>query len=183
VPTTICPANSVRRFKRTLCLLLAVSLPYCPAQAVSSTEVPVADSNNSIKDRSENKNSRSKPGHGPQTLLLEVTINTLKLADIIRVEKLADGHLVLPVEAWSEARLRPAGEKLALPDGNQGYALDAVPGLQYKLDSGRLALDITAPAEAFEANTLDDGRGGEAPPNNRHSAPHQVKNPLKCVHQ
>ena len=38
-------------------------------------------------------------------------------------------------------------------------------GLQYKLDSGRLALDITAPAETFEASTLDDGRGGEAPPN------------------
>ena len=146
-------------------LLLAVSLIYCPAQAASSSEVPVADSHNSIKDRSENKNSRSKPGHGPQTLLLEVTINTLKLETIIRAEKFADGRLVLPVEAWSEARLRPAGEKLALPDGNQGYALDAVQGLQYKLDSGRLALDITAPAETFEANTLDDGRGGEAPPN------------------
>ncbi len=146
-------------------LLLAASLIYCPAQAAPSTEVPVAYSNNSIKDRLENKNSHSKPGHGPQTLLLEVTINTQKLADVIRVEKFADGRLVLPIEAWSEARLRPVGEKLALPDGNQGYALDAVPGLQYKLDSGRLALDITAPAETFEANTLDDGRGGEAPPN------------------
>lgn len=111
------------------------------------------------------KTGRAKPGQGPQTLLLDVTINTRKLADVIRVEKLADGRLILPVEAWIEARLRPAGEKLALPDGIQGYALDAVPGLQYKLDSGRLALDITAPAEAFEASTIDRGRGGEAPPN------------------
>ncbi|MCL7422345.1 MAG: fimbria/pilus outer membrane usher protein [Methylobacter sp.] len=54
---------------------------------------------------------------------------------------------------------------MALPDGNQGYVLDAVPGLQYKLDSGRLALDINAPAEAFEASALDQARGSEAPPN------------------
>lgn len=165
VPTTTCPANSIRRFKPTLCLLLAVSLPYCPAQSASSAEFPVAGSHNPIKDRSENKNAFTKPGHGPQTLLLEVTINTLKLETIIRAEKLADGRLALPVEAWLEARLRPAGEKLTLPDGYEGYALDAVQGLQYKLDSGRLTLDITAPAEAFEASAFDDGRGGEAPPN------------------
>jgi len=40
-----------------------------------------------------------------------------------------------------------------------------VPGLQYQLDSGRLTLAITAPAEAFAASAFDDGRGGEAPPN------------------
>jgi len=143
-------------------LLLAATLIYYPAQVMSSTEAPVADSHGPAKDRSNSKNSRAKTG---QTLLLDVTINTRKLAGVIRVEKLADDRLVLPVEAWLEARLRPAGKKLALPDGYEGYALDAVPGLQYKLDSGRLGLDITAPAEAFEANTLDEGRGGESPPN------------------
>ncbi|MFA6163501.1 MAG: fimbria/pilus outer membrane usher protein [Methylobacter sp.] len=109
----------------------------------------------------------AKPGNsnGPQTLLLDVTINTQKLAGIIRIEKLTDGRLVLPVDAWLEARLRPSGEKLTLPDGSRGYALDAVPGLHYTLNNGMLALDITAPAEAFEARALDRGRGGEAPPN------------------
>jgi outer membrane usher protein len=146
-------------------LLLALSLPYCLVQSASSAGVPAAGGRNPIKDRSENKNAPTKPGHGPQTLLLEVTINTLKLEAIIRAEILADGRLALPVEAWSASRLRPAGEKLALPDGYEGYALDAVPGLQYQLDSGGLTLDITVPAEAFAASTFGDGRGGEAPPN------------------
>jgi outer membrane usher protein len=126
-------------------LLLAASLIYYPVQAASSAGAPVADSHGPAKERTGSKNSRAKPAQGPQTLLLDVTINTRKLTDVIRVEKLADGRLVLPVAAWLEARLRPAGEKLALPDGSQGYALDAVPGLKYKLDNGRLALDITAP--------------------------------------
>jgi outer membrane usher protein len=148
-------------------LLLAAALIYYPALAVSSTEAPVADSHGPAIDRANDKNGRVKTGQaqGPQTLLLDVTINTQKLADVIRVEKLADGRLVLPVEAWREARLRPAGEKLALPGGSQGYALAAVQGLTFKLDSGRLALDIIAHPEAFEASAFDDGRDGEAPPN------------------
>ncbi|MBE0434484.1 MAG: fimbrial biogenesis outer membrane usher protein [Methylomicrobium sp.] len=168
MPTTTCQENnSVLRFKRTLCLLLAVSLPVdaFPVQSASSDKDPQAGSQNHAKNLTDSKTGRAKPEQDQQTLLLEVTINTRKLADIIRAEKLADGRLVLPIDAWIEARLRPTGEKLALPDGNQGYALDAVPGLQYKLDAGRLALDITAPAEAFEASGFYDGRGGEAPPN------------------
>jgi len=141
-------------------MLLAASLIYYPAHAASSTGTSLTGSRNQVAD----KTILTKPGqaNGPQTLLLEATINTLKLADIIRAEKFADGRLALPVEAWSAARLRPAGEKLALPDGYEGYALDAVPGLQYQLDRGRLTLNITAPAEAFEANAFDGGRGGEA---------------------
>ncbi|MGR8979208.1 MAG: fimbria/pilus outer membrane usher protein [Gammaproteobacteria bacterium] len=125
-------------------------------------ETSSTDGHDPIKAHEAGKTGRSKAS---QTLLLDVTVNTQKLGDIIRVEKLADGRLVLPLDAWSEARLRPVGEKLTLPDGIEGYVLDAVPGLKYKLDSGSLVLDITAPAEAFEATILDRGRGGEAPPN------------------
>lgn len=67
-------------------------------------------------------------------------------------------------------RLRPTCEKLALSDGKAGYALDAVQGLQYQLNIGKLALIITAPAEAFEAIVLDHGRGGTAPPIKHHRA-------------
>ncbi|WP_349431567.1 fimbria/pilus outer membrane usher protein [Methylomarinum sp. Ch1-1] len=168
MPTTTCQTNSgVLRFKRTLCLLLTVSHFVCafPVRSASSDKVPPGDKHNQANSLTSSKIDRTKPGQDQQTLLLEVTINTRKLADIIRVEILADGRLVLPVDAWHEARLRPAGEKLALPDSKQGYTLDAVPGLQYKLDTGKLALDINAPAEAFEASGFDDGRGGEAPPN------------------
>lgn len=63
----------------------------------------------------------------------------------------------------------PAGDKLALPDGYQGYALDAVPGLKYTFDGAKLTLDISAPPEAFEASALDSGRDvgplpNQAPP-------------------
>lgn len=148
-------------------LLLAASLIYYPAHATASTGTSLTGSHNQSQDQVADKTVLTKPGQAnrPQTLLLDVTINTRKLTDIIRAEKLADGRLALPVDAWSAARLRPAGEKLALPDGYEGYALDAVPGLQYQLDSGNLTLNITAPAEAFEANAFDGGRVGQAPLN------------------
>jgi len=158
--------NSVRLTERTLYLLLvALLIPYS-VQAASLTETSPGNSIR-VKDRiaSEIHHTKTDNSHKPQTLLLDVTINTQKLADIIRVEKLTDGRLVLPVDTWIGARLRPSGEKLTLTDGSQGYALDTVPGLHYKLDSGRLSLDITVPAEAFEASAIDNGRGGEAPPN------------------
>lgn len=43
--------------------------------------------------------------------------------------------------------------------------MESVPGLTYNLDRGRLALTITAPAAAFAGSAIDDGRGGESPPN------------------
>jgi outer membrane usher protein len=98
-------------------------------------------------------------------LLLDVTVNTRALDDIVRIYKFADGHLAMSVEEWVEARLKPAGNKLLLPDGRQGYALDAVKGLHYKFDSAKLSLDITAPPAAFDASILDGGRGGAGIPN------------------
>jgi len=106
------PAPAYSPSEMRCVLLLAAALIYCPAQAASSTKAPVADSRGPAKDHANGKTGRAKTGQaqGPQILLLDVTINTQKLADVIRVEKLADGRLVLPVEAWLEARLRPAGE-------------------------------------------------------------------------
>lgn len=123
------------------------------------------------------KNSNGKSGNGKngnaknvndhaETLLLDVTINTQRLPEIVRAEKLADGRLALPLDAWQTARLRPPeGEPLSLPDNQRGYTLESVPGLTYNLDRGRLALTITAPAAAFTGSAIDDGRGGESPPN------------------
>jgi outer membrane usher protein len=101
-----------------------------------------------------------------ETLLLEVTINGQRLKDIVRADRLADGRLALPLDAWQEARLLPpSGVPLHLPDDRLGYILESVPGLTYKLDTGLMALTITAPPAAFGGSALDHGRGGEAPPN------------------
>lgn len=165
--STASSLNSVAFFRHTPCLLLMVLLVSPAAQATSLTGASLIDSQNSVKEHVSGKVGDTKPGpqNGPQALLLDVSINTQKLTDIIRVEKLADGRLALPVEAWREARLSLSGEKLMLPDGNPGYALDAVPGLKYKLDTAKLALDITAPAEAFEASAFEHEHGGEIPAN------------------
>lgn len=89
-----------------------------------------------------------------ETLLLDIRVNNEPLAGIVRVERLADGRLVLPAELWTQARLRPTGQPVTLPDGTRGHVLDAVPGIVYQLDRSRLALEITAPAAAFDSTLL-----------------------------
>ncbi len=128
------------------CLLLASLLLACPAPAAV--------------------NGKGDDNGSAETLLLDVTVNTQLLPEIVRVEKLADGRLALPLDAWHAARLRlPEGEPLSLPDDQRGYALDSVPGLTYKLDRSRLTLAITAAAAAFQGSTIDQSREGTAPPN------------------
>jgi hypothetical protein len=68
-------ANSFWLSRKTLCLLLAASLIYSPAQAAPPTGTPVANGHDRDKGRTGGKTGRAKPGQGQQTLLLEVTIN------------------------------------------------------------------------------------------------------------
>jgi len=65
--------------------------------------------------------------------------------------------------AWTEARLRPAGESVRLADGRPGYALEAIPGADYKLDRSRLTLAIAAPAAAFDSTVLALSGKGASP--------------------
>ena len=92
----------------------------------------------------------------PETLLLNVNINTQQLPGIIRAEKLADGRLALSIASWNAAHLRsPEGEPLLLPDNQHGYALESVAGLSYQLDYGQMSLMITAPASAFTSSEIN----------------------------
>ena len=93
---------------------------------------------------------------GPEVelLFLDVRVNDHPLAGIIRAERTADGRLILPHEAWSEARLTPAGEVVQMGDGRGGYALEASAGVVYKLSRSKATLDVTAPAAAFESTAL-----------------------------
>src|SRR5439155_26354079 len=105
------------------------------------------------------KKSNGK-GYSPETLLVELEINGQPVPGIVRVERLIDGSLALPLDAWKAARLRIAGEPLALPDGQRGYTLESLPDVKYRIDLERLALVITAPAAAFDSNadSLGDAR-------------------------
>ncbi len=91
-----------------------------------------------------------------ETLLLNVTINTQLLPNVVRAEQLADGRLALAVASWNAAHLRlPAGEPLLLPDNQYGYVLEAVSGLTYRLDRSQMLLAITAPASAFTTTAIN----------------------------
>lgn len=159
----ICFATGTRRFARfSVWLLLLVLL-----SGAQSTHASVTDQREHAEGSVNNKIHplETEYDNKPLILLLDVTINSIKLGDIVWAEKYSDGRLVLPVEAWQNMRLRTVGEKLTLTNGKIGHALDSIEGLQYQLDKGQLTLTIIAPAEAFEGSALDHGRGGTIPTN------------------
>jgi outer membrane usher protein len=108
---------------------------------------------------------RAQAGGGarPGPLLLDVAVNGVALPGVVIAERLADGRIVLPEDAWAQARLRPAGPRLLLPDGRSGYALDAVAGVAFRLDEARLALTIRVPADALTGGALTLRRPPSSP--------------------
>lgn len=97
------------------------------------------------------------PTLAAETLLLEISVNDQRLDGIILAERLDDGRLALPAEAWAMARLKPITQPVQLSDGSTAYPLESVPGLDYRLDRARLTLSVSAPASAFESSRFDVG--------------------------
>lgn len=111
------------------------------------------------------KNAQKPQAPQPEVLLLDVRINSQPLADVVRVEQWPDGALLLPAEAWAEARLAPLAQGRSLSDGTPAYALDAVASATYRINRQRLSLEINAPASAFVGSTLAlQGAQAEPPP-------------------
>jgi outer membrane usher protein len=101
---------------------------------------------------------------GQETLLVELSVNDQPVSGIFRAERLADGRLALALDGWRIAGLRAQGEPLLLPDGEQGYALESVPNLEYRVDRARLMLALIVPSSAFEAATYSLNNGTRAQP-------------------
>lgn len=97
-------------------------------------------------------------------LLLDVTLNSEPLADVVRVEQWPDGALLVPAPDWAEARLAPLTQKRSLSDGTPAYALDTLPGATYRINRQSLRLEISAPASAFVGSTLALKDAQPAPP-------------------
>ncbi|MDO8776035.1 MAG: fimbria/pilus outer membrane usher protein [Burkholderiaceae bacterium] len=132
-----------------------------PAPAgTGSAKIAVAKGNH---DGAGKKNNGNRPG--AEMLLVELEVNGQSVPGIVRVERLADGTLALPLEAWQAARLRAVGAPLALPDGQRGYVLESVPELQYRVDRARLTLALTVPAGAFDSSAYSLGQARVSPPN------------------
>ena len=100
-----------------------------------------------------------------EVLLVDVTVNGQRLKNVVRAEQRPGGPLLLPVEAWTEARLVPLAQATVLSDGTPAYALDALPGASYKINRQTLSLAIDAAAKAFTGSTLAaQGTLAEPPP-------------------
>ena len=89
-----------------------------------------------------------------ETLLLDMRINNQAISGVVQAEQSPGGPLLLPAEAWQEARLAPAGGVRTLTDGSPAYALDAVPGVSYRINRESQSIEITAPAAAFMGSSL-----------------------------
>ena len=105
---------------------------------------------------------------GPEVLLLDISINGQHLSSVVRAEQMPGGPLLLPSEAWDEARLTPASQVTALSDCTPAYALDAVPGATYRINRQSLSLEISAPASAFTSSTLDGPAAASTAPTRSH---------------
>ena len=112
--------------------------------------MPAADKKNSSIDN--RKKRQRKPV--ADVLLLDVTINGQALADVVRFEQMPGGPLLLPLDAWSAARLSPLAQQSAQSDGTPAYALDAVAGATWKIDRQKMRIAISAPAGAFIASAF-----------------------------
>ena len=108
--------------------------------------------------------TRSDAKTTPEVLLLDVRVNSQRLSDVVRVEQMSEGRLLVSADAWQEARLAP-GEVHTMSDGTLAYALDALPGATYTVDRQNLSLEINAPATAFIGSSLGlQGQSTAAPP-------------------
>ncbi|MEJ8839995.1 fimbria/pilus outer membrane usher protein [Ramlibacter sp. AN1133] len=113
-------------------------------------------------DRSNPAAAASTPH--PEQLLVDLTVNGLRQADIARAEQLSDGRVLLAREDWQQARLVEPGEPVPLSDGTPGFALDAIAGLRFRVDRQRMAIDVEAPASAFAVSSMDTAQALQASP-------------------
>jgi outer membrane usher protein len=105
------------------------------------------------------------PALARENFLLDVQVNGVRVDDVVPADRLPDGRLVMADSAWRKARLRPPSEAIPISDSDTpGRALEAAPGVQYKLDGAKLQLEITAAPEAFDHTDISmRGERGGAP--------------------
>lgn len=137
----------------------AIGLNVCSGATPAAARAPQAPG--SHENIPATRDAKAAP---TQLLLVELTVNGLRQAEIVHAEQLADGRVLLARDGWQATRLRAPQPLLSMSDGTPGYALDSVPGLRYTVDTRRMAIDVHAPPDAFSSSTLDPAQALEAPP-------------------
>ena len=136
------------------------ALPTAPLAVAALTPAPLPKQGQSPA----RSLTRSNAKNTSEVLLLDVRVNSQRLSDVVRVEQMPAGRLLVSADAWQEARLVP-GQMHTMSDGTLAYALDALPGATYTVDRQNLSLEINAPATAFIGSSLGlQGQSTAAPP-------------------
>ncbi|MGZ5201400.1 MAG: fimbria/pilus outer membrane usher protein [Telluria sp.] len=104
------------------------------------------------------------PSGAAEELLLDLAVNDRPVAEIVRVELLPGGALLVPASAWEQARLAVPGPPVSMSDGSPAYRLDALPGASFSIDRQALRLQATVPANAFVTARLQETDTTFAPP-------------------
>lgn len=155
-------------------------VPHCPCQSstlaqsppngdgalppTSSVLVTPAKHDDNTEKTTNTTGAHKNPDRG-ETLLLELYVNGQALPGITRVERLATGRLILPIDAWRTTGLiLPAGKSVMLPNDEHGYAIQDVADLRFDLNRSLQTLHITAPASAFAKTFVALDVGRETPP-------------------
>lgn len=120
-----------------------------PIYGALKGDMPVSTLEKAVED------ADPSSGHYEE-LLLEARVNELPPAITLMAVRDADGRLWIPSENFHYWEMHAPAESTRF-SGRDFRLLDGQPGLTYRLDVARLALDIAADPDWFQANRVDSG--------------------------
>ena len=90
----------------------------------------------------------------PIRLFLNIEVNSRKVNGIFYAEQFPDGKLFLNEDAWSATNLSIYGNKVLMDNGQFGYDLHAVKGVNYEVDYKSQSIKINALSNVFGITDL-----------------------------
>lgn len=139
---------------RATAVALGLALTIHPAAAAAANAIDNLKAAIAFGQHDQHADSTVQGPVRPGVLLVDCTVNGLRLPDLVEVDVLPDHSIILPLEAWRAAGLIAPASTVATGTGGQGVKLDGLDGVTYRLDIARLALTITAAPERFAAQRL-----------------------------
>lgn len=100
------------------------------------------------------RNGKKSRANRPQRFVLEAYVNGSRQNVSVQAVCLPDNNLGLTAADWQALHLRPVPET-DLPNGETAYALEAIPGAGYQVNTLEQSIAITIPTEAFEEMHLE----------------------------
>jgi outer membrane usher protein len=90
-----------------------------------------------------------------QPALLGVSVNGQDQGDPVAVIRTTDGGVLIPRAAWAAWRLKNAGLRETIVEGDSYLSLKDIRGVRFRLDDATQTLALTIPPELFGASRLN----------------------------